>query len=247
MFQHSNIILVICHMHFRKKSFRSTCMKCMFKSSLNGFSTGQHLSKILEWEILNLAHKKMDNNVENNRNANSPIYTVTAACRNIPYTDEAVKEARTELFSIWYTFGPPAVFFTISQGDEYSFRIKLFVKQIVELLSQPDMDKNECISDILYHSKLCIDNPGACAREDNSIMQIILECLIGWDFKLGKQGSLRIFAEVLGWCGTTKEQARYSLHSHVLLFIANFEKFISLLWSSSDIIRKKHKMNLVNI
>ncbi len=34
--------------------------------------------------------------------------------------------------------------------------------------------------------KLRIDNPGACAREYNSIMQIIMEALIGWDFKEGK-------------------------------------------------------------
>jgi hypothetical protein len=35
--------------------------------------------------------------------------------------------------------------------------------------------------------KLRADNPGACAREYNSIMQIIMEAWIGWDFKEGKQ------------------------------------------------------------
>jgi hypothetical protein len=35
---------------------------------------------------------------------------VSAACKNIPYTDEAAKEARTKLFSMWYSIGPPAVF-----------------------------------------------------------------------------------------------------------------------------------------
>jgi hypothetical protein len=37
-------------------------------------------------------------------------------------------------------------------------------------------------------------------------MQIIMECLIGWNFKLKKQTSLGIFGKVFGWCDTTEEQ-----------------------------------------
>jgi hypothetical protein len=43
-------------------------------------------------------------------------------------------------------------------------------------------------------------------------MQIIMECLIGWNFKLKKQTSLGIFGKVFGWCDTTEEQARFTLH-----------------------------------
>ena len=82
----------------------------------------------------------------------------------------------------------------------------------MELLPQPSMCQNDCISDMLYRSKIRIDNPGACAREYNSIMQIIMESLIGWDFKLGKQSKLGIFGEVLGWGDTTEEQAKKTLH-----------------------------------
>jgi len=57
-----------------------------------------------------------------------------------------------------------------------------------------------------------LDNPGACAREYSSIMQIIIKCLIGWNFKLKKQTSLGIFGKVFGWCDTTEEQARFTLH-----------------------------------
>jgi hypothetical protein len=65
-------------------------------------------------------------------------------------------------------------------------------------------------------------------------MQIIMESLIGWDFKKQEQTSTGIFGEVLGWSDTTEEQARYTLHSHVLLFIANFDALIGMLWSSSE-------------
>jgi hypothetical protein len=58
MFQHSDIILVISHMYFRRKSFQSAYLKCMSKSSLNGYTTGEHLSKISETEILELSKKR---------------------------------------------------------------------------------------------------------------------------------------------------------------------------------------------
>jgi hypothetical protein len=145
---------------------------------------------------------------------------------------------------MWYSFGPPSVFFTISPGDECSFHIKLYLNLKMELLPQPTTDENVLISDLVFRSKLRIDNPGTCAREYNSIMQIIMESLAGWNFKEQKQGYYGIFGEVMGWCDTTEEQARYTLHSHILLFIAQFDWLISLLWSDSEHIRRKAKDEL---
>jgi len=87
---------------------------------------------------------------------------------------------------MWYSLGPPSVFFTISPGDECSFRIKLYLNLKMEFLPQLTDDENALIFDSVFRSKLRIDNPGACARAYNSIMQIIMEALIGWDFKEGK-------------------------------------------------------------
>jgi hypothetical protein len=67
-----------------------------------------------------------------------------------------------------------------------------------ELLPQTTFNQNDCIADMVFCSKIRIENPGACTREYNSIMQIVMESLIGWDFSLGKQTSKGIFEEVLG-------------------------------------------------
>ena len=246
MFQHSDIILLISHMYFRKKSFQSAYLKCKSRSSLNGCTTGEHLSKISESEILELSKKtKKDVNNQIGRPPNQLIHTVSAACKSIPYSDEAAKEARAKLFSMWYTFGPPAVFFTISPGDECSFRIKLYLNLKMDMLPQPTSDESDLIADFHFRSKLRIDNPGACAREYNSIMQIIMEALIGWDFKEKKQTSLGIFGKILGFSDTSEEQGRKTLHSHVLLFIALFDRLISLLWSDSENVRKLAKEELI--
>jgi hypothetical protein len=194
---------------------------------LNGCTTGEHLSKISESEILELSKiTKKDVSNQNGRPPNQLIHTVSAACKSIPYSDEAAKEARAKLFSMWYTFGPPAVFFTISPGDECSFRIKLYLNLKMDMLPQPTSDESDLIADFHFRSKLRIDNPGACAREYNSIMQIIMEALIGWDFKEKKQTSLGIFGKILGFSDTSEEQGRKTLHSHVLLFIALFDRLV---------------------
>ena len=83
----------------------------MSKSNIAGLTTGERLSKISESEILKLAHTPNYSNLDAPGPASSLLHTVSAACKNIPYTDEAASEARTKLFSMWYNLGPPAVFF----------------------------------------------------------------------------------------------------------------------------------------
>ena len=70
----------------------------MSKSNIAGLTTGERLSKISESEILKLAHTPNYSNLDAPCPASSPLHTVPAACKNIPYTDEAASEARTKLF-----------------------------------------------------------------------------------------------------------------------------------------------------
>ncbi|MGQ7123504.1 hypothetical protein ACUN9Z_38170, partial [Escherichia sp. HC-CC4] len=53
-----------------------------------------------------------------------------------------------------------------------------------------------------------------------------------------------IFGEILGWSDTTEEQGRKTLHSHILLFIASFDRLISMLWSASEEVRRRAKDEL---
>ena len=72
----------------------------------------------------------------------------------------------------------------------------LFLNHKMVILPQTNMEQNECIADLLFRPKLRLDNPGG-VREYNFIMQIIMECLIGWNFKLKKQTSLGILEKFL--------------------------------------------------
>jgi hypothetical protein len=95
-------------MYFREKSFQSAFLKCMSRSSVYRCSTAERFSQISESEILEISkNSRLDSSIVSQRNANSLIHTITAA---LPYCDEAAKEARAKLFSMWYSFGPPSVF-----------------------------------------------------------------------------------------------------------------------------------------
>jgi hypothetical protein len=80
----------------------------------------------------------------------------------------------------------------------------------MEFLPQPTDDENALIFDSVFRSKPRIDNPGTCAREYNSIMQIIIEALIGWDFKEGKQGFLGYLVKY--WDGVTQLKSKEEKH-----------------------------------
>jgi hypothetical protein len=45
----------------------------------------------------------------------------------------------------------------------------------------------------------------------------------------------------LGWSDTSEEQGRKTLHLHILLFIALFDRLITMLWSTSEEVRRKAK------
>jgi len=63
----------------------------------------------------------------------------------------------------------------ISPGDECSFRIKLFSNHKMVILPQTNMEQNECIADLLFRSKLRLDNPGACAPSCKLLWSVLLD------------------------------------------------------------------------
>ena len=64
----------------QEKKFQSAYLKCMSKSTLNDYTTGEHLSKISESELLELSKKtKLDINSGISNSSTKLIHTVSAA------------------------------------------------------------------------------------------------------------------------------------------------------------------------
>ena len=67
--------------------------------------------------------------------------------------------------------------------------------------------------------------------------------MIGWSHTL-QTGTNGIFGIPLAYADCCEEQARYTLHSHISVWIKDFNKVISLLFHGNDTIRSKAKSEL---
>ena len=108
--------------------------------------------------------------------------------------------------------------FTVTSCDECSFCVRLYATSKEHTLPSIEQiqDQNYCLLDFNTRKKVRSKYPGACALEYQSIIQIVINILIGWDnkTKLHKNG---IFGIPLAYADCCEEQARYTLHSHISL------------------------------
>ena len=82
--------------------------------------------------------------------------------------------------------------------------------------------------------------PGACALEYQSILQIVINILIGWDSK-SRSHKKGTFGIPLAYADCCEEQARYTLHSHISVWVEGFNKVRNLLFHENIDIRNRAK------
>ena len=71
---------------------------------------------------------------------------------------------------------------------------------------------------------------GACALEYRSAVEILLECLFGWDIKR-KEGRKGILGKLIAYTVGHEEQARKTLHGHWNIWVDGFEEIRNSLFS----------------
>ena len=166
---------------------------------------------------------------------------------SIGHSNEAASYARQKLFSLWHYFGAPAVFFTVTPCDECSFRVRLYATSREHTL--PDIKNIENqkyrLLDLNTRKKLRGKYSGAYVLEYRSIIQIVIDILIGWNKKT-KIGTNGIFGVPLAYADCCEEQARYTLHSHISIWIENFNNVRNLLFHNDEQIRNSAKTELEN-
>jgi len=221
-------VLIIHHFFQRRKSFLSGITKCNMTHNGNSIAT----------QLADISIDELDHAIREMRNMppkciNSHSYQeqdisphvkelmkcIKTSCTPIGYTNEAAAEARTKMFALWMTFGSPSLFFTFSPCDECSFKMQLFATMKAEELPSIILPKEIISRKLSLRRSLRINYPGACAREFDSLLQIILSDLIGWEkVKFKKNG---IFGKVIAHGTGVEEQGRTTLHGHIILYIQN--------------------------
>ena len=95
----------------------------------------------------------------------------------------------------------------------------------------------DVIADLRIRKRNRVNYPGACSLDYQAAMQIVLECLFGWDVNKqeGKEGILGILE---AFCRGDEEQGRFTLHSHWLIWVKKFGVLRKLLHATNKATRE---------
>ncbi len=77
----------------------------------------------------------------------------------------------------------------------------------------------ECIADFVLQKDIRLNHPGACSLEFQSVMQILMECMLCWDIKKKTSKGKGILGTVLAFSTADEEQGRKTLHRHWQIWV----------------------------
>ena len=242
-FQEGQTVLIIHHIFQRRKSFLTGITKCNVSS--NGSTIADQLAEMTVNE-LDEAITQMKNisktvsepsTINSSPNVTQFLRCIRTSCTPIGYTNEAAGDARNKMFALWMTFGPPSLLFTFSPCDECSFNMQLYATG--KALEFPSM--KGCVEvmsrQLGIRKALRVQYPGACAREFDSLLRIVVSNLIGWEGRCQKHKG--IFGKILAHSIGVEEQGRTTLHGHIILFVHRFQILQQQIFSDREDVREK--------
>ena len=185
------------------------------------------------------AVRRNDSIQHSSRPENQYLKSIRAICSSLPHSNENSELNRKMYFSFLMAFGLPAIFLTVTPDDTRCFRILVYALYGVlegkhQGLVNGEVDVNalsdeDIIADFKIRQEARVEYPGLCAEEYSRIIDLVIKHIFSWDSESQESTGIGLLGEVLAWCLATEEQGRKTLHGHLLLFIKNWMKFLSIL------------------
>ena len=160
------------------------------------------------------------------------LKSISAACEDLPHSNEASELARKTYFSFLMRFDLPAIFFTISPDDTRNYRIELYALKEVKPFGEyrlEDYSDRDILASMNVRRQVRFDHPGLCAEEYNQIIDLVIKHLFNWDSENQKSMGAGLFAVILAWCLATEEQGKKTLHGHFLIFVKNWTAIMAII------------------
>jgi hypothetical protein len=110
----------------------------------------------------------------------------------------------------------------------------------------------DCIADFVLRKDIRLKNPGACALVFQSVMQIVVECMLRWDIKKKTSKGKGILGTVLAFFAADEEQGRKTLHRHWQIWVKGINETLqNCLFheddTARDIVRKTSCKHIDNV
>jgi hypothetical protein len=127
-FMRPDFILLVHSLWEKERAMKSANFRC--RTKMNDESMASKIALISPEAIEEEAQRRL--NGEHRRGytqtpAKLFFDTLEIACKSMAHTNEASKNARRKMFSMWYSICAPGIFFTVSPCDETNFRLRLYI------------------------------------------------------------------------------------------------------------------------
>ncbi len=71
-----------------------------------------------------------------------------------------------------------------------------------------------------------LNNPDACSLENQSVMQILMECMLQWDITKKTSKRKGILGTVVAFSAADEEQGRKTLHRHWQIWVKEINQTV---------------------
>jgi hypothetical protein len=84
----------------------------------------------------------------------------------------------------------------------------------------------DCFADFVLQKDIRLNHPGAYSLEFQSVMQILMECMLRWDVKNKTARGKGILGTVAAISAADEEQGRKTLHCHWQIWVTEINQTV---------------------
>ena len=174
------------------------------------------------------------------------IHAIDAITKALPHTNASARKNKNVGECLQHHFGIATLFITISPDDENNFIIQVWSGEDVQDNTFYD-DDNVLRTKAKEHIILRINFPGICALFFEEVLDVVIYELFGWDLveEAPRDNFDSVFGMPSAFCMGIEEQARHSLHIHILLWIKEINELRIALCSGVSTVEQQQKAKLL--
>ena len=174
------------------------------------------------------------------------IHAIDAITKALPHTNASARKNKNVGECLQHHFGIATLFITISPDDKNNFLIQVWSGEDVQDNTFYD-DDNVLCSKAKERINLRINFPGICALFFEEVLDVVIYELFGWDLveEAPRDNFDSVFGKPSAFCMGIEEQARHSLHVHILLWIKEINELRIALCSGVSTVEQQQKAKLL--
>ena len=210
---HEHLFILVCfNLYHRQKMVDSACWRVWSKEGRD-----QRLSDLTPDKVVNeiqIRNKQRNRSDVRDRDASEFLGQINAISKALPHTNDVAKKGRKDVLAMQINYGFPDIFFTISPPDDNSFIITVYsgIKELPRDVN--NLTQEELTRLAKQRDNLRFKYPGISTFNFERILSVVMKEIVGWKNQLGG-----FFGKPKAYFHSVEEQARKTLHVHMLLWI----------------------------